>query len=378
MSAAEINEPAAVSLAAAVYDYCRRHRLSTATIAARSRIMPTVLQPLLDGEATAMDPAVLEALARSIELSPDRLDEYRLAIVLRSLSRNAARTNALFLESLSTIERELVAGAELSDEEFGPTVRSLLARDELTQQELAESIGVTPSELSRAMNGREQPSVELLELVGQAFGTPPETFIDYRRSFVEDWLRDHPSRADELFEEVMREPALTRYRSWRSRTLPDPRRVTAKALIKSLLEIVEAEGPVVAARVYELRLAAAGLTETRELYSLLNRAIAAASRYGLVIADDERGDGTQKYRVLRLPDHPAVYPRTLGTRRLWQVPPRELESVLVDSSAWKQGASVADLQETLVSALGATSGGPRDVEHVNRTIMRLRQGGHAD
>jgi hypothetical protein len=144
-----------------------------------------------------------------------------------------------------------------------------------------------------------------------------------------------------------------------------------------LLEIVTAEGPVLGARVYELRLAAAGLDETKELRSLLNRGTAALARAGRIIEENESGEQTQQYRILRLPDQAQVAVRVLGDRRLWQVPPRELEAVIQATTAWKRGLGGARVQMAVTATYGLSGVSMKDAEHLNRCITRSSQGGTA-
>ncbi|MHB1242576.1 MAG: helix-turn-helix domain-containing protein [Gaiellaceae bacterium] len=366
-----------IALSDAIAQHAEHHEVGLATIARRSGMTLTYLETLADGETFPIEAEAVEAVARVLGLEPSRVREYRAASVMDSLSRRSARLDALFSETLSPIERNLVADAKFSEEPFGPTVWRLLGEHELTQQELAEGIGLAQSSLSRAMNGHERPSIELLETVAQALDVAPEIFVEYRLGLIDDWLRQHPGRTDELFEELSWEPMLAGYHAWRVRTLPDPRHVEPRALLESLLEIVAAEGPVMGARVYGLRLAAAGLEETRDLRSLLNRGTAALARAGRLIDENETGEQTQKYRILRLPDQAAVVPRVLGDRRLWQVPPRELETVIRATSAWKRGLSVARVQMAVTATYGLSGVSLRDAEHLNRCITRSAQGGNA-
>jgi len=377
MIAPEMTSPAAIVLSDAIAQHTQQHGVDLAAIARRARMSPPQLQLLADGETLLIEAEPVEAVARVLGLPASRLREYRLAVVLDSLSRNSEYLDALFLEALSPIERSLVADAKFSQEPLGPSVWRLLDEHEMTQQELAEGIGMAQSALSRAMNGHERFSVELLETIAQALDAAPEIFVEYRLALIDEWLRQHPARTDELFDELNWEPTLAEYHPWRLRALPDPFDTAPRALIESLSEIVSAEGPVMGARVYELRLAASGLTETKNLRSLLNRASAAASRAGLIIDENESGDPTQKYRILRLPEQPSVAPRVLGGRRLWQVPPRELESVIRGTSAWKRGESVVRLQAAIMATYGFSGVSMKDAEHLNRCITRSRQGGHA-
>ena len=374
MIAADMTSPAAIALSDAIAQHTREHGVDFAAIARRTRMSPTELQLLVDGEALFVEAEAVEAVARVLGLAASRLQEYRLAVVLDSLSRNSDYITALFLETLSPIERSLVADSKFSKEPLGPSVWRLLVELEMTKQELAEGIGISQSALGRVLNGHERFSIELLETIAQALDAAPEIFVEYRLAMIDEWLRQHPARTDELFDDLNWEPTLAEYHPWRPHALPDPLDTEPRALIESLLEIVRAEGPVMGARAYELRLEASGLTETKDLRSLLNRASAAASRVGLIIDENESGDQTQKYRILRLPEQPSVVPRVLGGRRLWQVPPRELEAVVRATSAWKRSESVARVQTAIMATYGLSGASAKDVEHLNRSISNCMRG----
>src|SRR5262249_21350715 len=161
-----------------------------------------------------------------------------------------------------------------SHQRLTPSIWELLGRDESTQQELAESIGMTQSAVSRVMNGYDPATPEFIETVASALGVAPEYFLEYRLFHLEEWLLANRARLQALHDELTTRPVLAEYRAWCQRRLPPPNEVNAQALIRSLLEIVDVEGPVLGARVYKLRLNASGLRETKELRSLLNRASA--------------------------------------------------------------------------------------------------------
>jgi transcriptional regulator with XRE-family HTH domain len=333
------------------------------------------VEALATGEPVLLNAAAIESVANKLGVPPDQLREFRLAVVLESLPFHPPQLEVLFREALSPIERDLIGNSVFSDKTFGPTVRGLLRRHEMTQLELAESIGMAQPALSRMMNGHELVSSEVIEQIAQALDVAPETFEEYRLELLADWLRSRPDRIDELFQELSWSPTFEEYQAWVPRQMRSPRDVSPRELLESLLEIVATEGPVMGARVYALRLAASGAMETRELRSLLNRASAAAARVGLIIDENEDGGQTQKYRILRLPEQPSMIRRTLGGRELWQVPPRELESVVQATSAWKRGESVAAVQDAVKEAYGLSGVSSRDAEHVNRAIVRCRQGG---
>ena len=366
---------ASVALFDAIAAYSASSGLSFAAAARRAGMAPGYLEGLTDADTESVDPEGFEAIARVLGIAPTQLREYRIAILLRSLLSHPDSLESAFIETLSPVERTLIAEAKFSADPLGATVWRLLHEVELTQQELAEGIGLTQSGLSRVLNGHGPASMELIEAIAQGLGVAPELFVEYRIKHIGEWLREHPCQVDALFAELNWEPTLAQYRDWQIRSLPDPAQADKRSLLTSLLEIVDAEGPVMGARVYELRLSASGLAETRELRSLINRAVAAATRAGLLLDDDESESGTQKYRILRLPTQPKVVQRTLGTRRLWQVPPRELELALIGTAAWKRGESVPRLQHAILRTYGLSTISPKDAEHLNRCITRARQGG---
>ena len=244
----------------------------------------------------------------------------------------------------------------------------------MTLLELAESIGMTQAVLTRSMNGRERFSVELLETVAQALDAAPEFFAEYRLLLVDEWLRQHPARSDELFAELSSEPALGEYHAWPLRPLPDPLDCSPRALIESLLEIVSAEGPVMGARVYELRLSGLGLDGDNGASGPAQpRDSAAASRAGLIIDENERGTRRKSTASCGCRASRASSPRVLGGRQLWQVPAsrtRERDHRL--RPTWKRGESVASRIQTAIMAKPMVSRAyrSRDAEHLNRCITR--------
>lgn len=363
-----------IVLGDAVARHLEQEGMSLATFARRLQLPVAQVQRLLDGATLHHDAQAIEAVAHELDLPADSLREYRLASVIESLLRHPARLDEMFLESLSPIERKLIVGAAFSHDPFGTAVWRLLHEHELTQQELAEGVGMPQPQLSRVMNGHEPYSPELIETIAQALDSPPETFVEYRVGLINEWLAAHPERIDELFDELKAAPDLEQYAAWTPLTLPNPKDVSFRTLVKSLLDIVGAEGPVMGARVYELRLAACGLEETKELRSLLNRASAAAARVGLIIDENETGEQTQKYRILRLPAQRSVVARTLGPRRLRHIPPRELEAVVRATAAWKRGESVARVQAAIMETYGLSRVSTKDVEHLNRCINNCMQG----
>lgn len=195
-----------ISLADAIAQHIHTRGLSVGMIAHRAHVSPAQLQSLADGDSNLFGAAALEAVARTLGLAAIELREYRLAVVLDSLSSSSERLEEVFLVTLSPIERELIGDVKFSNERFGPSVWRLLSEHEMTQRELAEGIGVAPPALSRIMNGHDRLSVDLLETVAQALDAAPEVFVEYRLALIDEWLQQHPERLDELFDELNLEP----------------------------------------------------------------------------------------------------------------------------------------------------------------------------
>lgn len=99
--------------------------------------------------------------------------------------------------------------------------------------------------------------------------------------------------------------------------------------MRAIVEIARIEGPVIGSRVYSVYARAAGLRWiTRGVRSLLNRAAADAVRRGLLLAESETREPTQKDLVLRIPRTPRVAPRERGERQFGEIPLGELRWVI--------------------------------------------------
>ena len=202
----EVSGRPVIRLADAIAQHIHTRGISVGMIAHRAHVSRAQLQSLADGGSNLFGAAALEAVARTLGLAAIELREYRLAVVLDALSNSPERLEEVFLVALSPIERALIGDARFSNERFGPSVWRLLAEHEMTQQELAEGIGVDQSVLSRIMNGHERLPVDLLETIAQALDAAPEVFVEYRLALIDEWLQQHLERLDELFDELNLEP----------------------------------------------------------------------------------------------------------------------------------------------------------------------------
>jgi hypothetical protein len=138
---------------------------------------------------------------------------------------------------------------------------------------------------------------------------------------VEDWAAGaRPGGAA-----VVLEP----YTAWEGAAAGDPRDAGRSALMAALLEIVGAEGPVLASRAFGLYNRAAGgkklTTIARAPLSGAAYWLAKERRLVIVGAEDAPW---QDDDVLRLPDTPAVRVRELGPRGLDEVPLDEIAELM--------------------------------------------------
>ncbi|MBA2349184.1 MAG: hypothetical protein H0V81_12900 [Solirubrobacterales bacterium] len=120
--------------------------------------------------------------------------------------------------------------------------------------------------------------------------------------------------------------ALTPYGGWESRPTPDPRSAGREEIAGALLEIVGAEGPVLAARAYGLLNKAAG---GKKLTSIVRAPLSGAAyrlrQQGALVIEEREGQGDE---TLRLAGSPSVRVRELGPRTLDEVPLDELAELM--------------------------------------------------
>lgn len=315
---------------------------------------------------------LLESVANALSVDPSYFREDRARSVVERLRGRPDQADAIFVESLSELERKRIDPSKWSRAPLGEAVRSHLYAQGLTQGDLAEDAELHQATLSQILNGGRETSIDELERIAGALGIVPESLLEFRLAAVRDWLEDNASRLKELFGDVQ-PPTLELYRAWAIRPLPSPLAVGPKELLSSLVEIVRVEGPVLGARVYGLRLAAAGIDEeTIELRRLLNRASFAAVSRRILLAENETGEARQKFLTLRLPDTPKVVVRARGERGLCEIPAGEVVAMIRTTLPWRRGEPVAAVQQSVVEAYRVGRPTEREVEYLNRCINRAR------
>jgi hypothetical protein len=120
-----------------------------------------------------------------------------------------------------------------------------------------------------------------------------------------------------------------------------------------LLDIIEAEGPVVVLRSYQIYAKSAGISRVgKAVRSALNSAFAIGVRQKAIEIEDELGNGGQVKSVARIPDTPAVVLRTLGDRTLEEVPPSEIAQVMKMFESEKPIADKDDLFREVLNHFG--------------------------
>jgi transcriptional regulator with XRE-family HTH domain len=344
--------------------------LELSSLAQRMGVNARYLEKLIERDSEPT-PEAIELAAEVLDLSPDHFFEHRLAEVVAALEWDPDRVNALFSSHLSALERAHIDTGVFDDRPLRDTVRAVLADEELTQGDLAESLGMTASELSLILNRRVDAPPDFAQSVATALGLAPERLFAFRLDVVAERLRGSHEEVNALWSEIRRGPIVEPYVSWPVRPLPDPRDVSLTDLARSIIEIVEVEEPVLGARVYRLRLRAARIEhETRELRSLLNRASYAAISGGALVGTNEGTfEQTQKYLVLRRPNTPDVRPRERGEREIVEIPLVELSHVAWSTRARRLGGTVKDVQNELLALYRVAQPRLHELEHINRAIQ---------
>jgi dethiobiotin synthetase len=145
---------------------------------------------------------------------------------------------------------------------------------------------------------------------------------------VADWLAAAPPEpAPAVAPAVTRAPApraarptLEPYDEWSERPTGDPRTTPRPRIMEALLEIITAEGPIVATRAYALyNRASGGKKLTTTARAPLSSSLHWLRQEGKVVFEDD---------VARLPDQPPVRVRELGPRTLEEVPLDEIAELM--------------------------------------------------
>lgn len=112
-------------------------------------------------------------------------------------------------------------------------------------------------------------------------------------------------------------------------TLPSPTMASTTDRINGLVQIVAAEGPVIAERAFALFVRSAGMSKVgKNIKSALNVALTAAVRRGVIVSDNPLNEPGNVPLTLRLPEQPKVVLRSIGPRSFHEVPPNEVATLI--------------------------------------------------
>jgi hypothetical protein len=154
-------------------------------------------------------------------------------------------------------------------------------------------------------------------------------------------------------EEAPASVSLDTYDGWEERPVGDPRQTPRAEIMKAILEIVAAEGPMRATRAYALYNRASG---GRKLTSVARAPLSSAVYW---LAQERRVVLTRKDDIpwqdddlVRLPDTPPVRVRELGPRTLEEVPLGEIAELAKRLSAARATTDATELKRAILSTYG--------------------------
>jgi very-short-patch-repair endonuclease len=138
------------------------------------------------------------------------------------------------------------------------------------------------------------------------------------------------------------DPLLSKYVVYSGPNGPDPRTVSIGVVADSLCLIIEAEGPMIAKRAYDIYLRGCGIKRLGgELRSTMNKALAVTVRQERVVSENQPGKSGLILSTVRIKGTPRVNVRRRGPRTFEEIPPGELRDVakrLCDSEKMTRGS----------------------------------------
>jgi hypothetical protein len=142
------------------------------------------------------------------------------------------------------------------------------------------------------------------------------------------------------------------YREWTPIRLVDPRGATTEQLVHGMRLIVEAEGPVMASRVFSIFSRAGGLgriyEETRKRFIA---SLEVALKKKVFVAEREASDDPAAW-IVRLPSQKPVRARSLGSRTLHEVPAAELAELMLEIRVANELISREELYRRVLAEYG--------------------------
>jgi dethiobiotin synthetase len=174
---------------------------------------------------------------------------------------------------------------------------------------------------------------------------------------VSDWLDagGPPAPPEDEPQAVQGAPPITLdpYDAWPPHQVGDPRNTPRPQIMKTMLEIIDAEGPMTASRAYSLyNRAAGGRKLTSVAKAPLSSAIYWLAREEKLTLTREADIPWQGDDMVRLPDQPAVRVRDLGPRSLDEVPLDEIAELVKLIRTAHGTSDPTDLKRAILTTYG--------------------------
>ncbi|MEZ4504448.1 MAG: AAA domain-containing protein [Thermomicrobiales bacterium] len=212
---------------------------------------------------------------------------------------------------------DLIVGADNDCFQVGPTDLVSLSESHVT------SVPMPTENASSEQRRFEVRSVELDEITSPLSQTRFEIEIEELVLDLDATVEPRVATAVEQYAEIARSFMIP-YQHWNSRSLQNPFDRPSREIVKELVEIIEAEGPVLCRRVYNLYATAAGFESERQIRSVLNSALHNAYTQRQIEYANEWGKPGQIDDILRSPGRSRVRLRSAGGRNLQELPPSEV------------------------------------------------------
>jgi hypothetical protein len=174
---------------------------------------------------------------------------------------------------------------------------------------------------------------------------------------VEEWMRAEPpvpapeetAPAAPTAAQITLDP----YDAWQARQVGDPRNTPRPQIMQTMLEIIDAEGPMTTTRAYSLyNRAAGGRKLTSVAKAPLSSAVYWLAREQKVTLTREADIPWQGDDMVRLPDQPPVRVRELGPRALDEVPLDEIAELVKLIRTANGTADRTELKRAVLNAYG--------------------------
>lgn len=147
--------------------------------------------------------------------------------------------------------------------------------------------------------------------------------------------------------------------------LPSISKTPPDTIVDNVVSIVSVEGPMTGWRIHQVYTeCASGRDLNGEVPRLLNRAISAAERSGLIVSENPLGRSGNKPLTFRLPTQSTAIARELGPRTIDVVPPNEVVQYGRIAAAGKMSVS----EEALIGRVGRLFQNPPQSADLRRAV----------